>query len=197
MMNNNGFINELAALCTIGICIMTFLTFGITTGLWEPMFWISDIDGVDGQWGEDIIVVYTDGITESVKGIYNNYWETMSIRDDNSDPISVIQYCLNAKIPVSDTFDITGYECIVTVEDQDNVVVYHTTHTYVDSVVVEENQWVRIVTVSLDIESISEGLDNGLYTVSFENIGTIGDIAVPNGRSIDIDITDGIVRFLI
>jgi len=192
----DAFINELAALCTIGICAMTFISFGITTGMWEPMFWISDFDDVDGQWGEDLIVVYTDGSDESVKDLSNSIWSTMAIENEGSRPIEALQYCLNAKIPTSDSFDITGYECIVTIA-QNDMVAYRTTHTYVNSVSIEANQWVRIVTVSLDIESISEGLDNGLYTVSFENAGTIENINIPDGRLIDLVVDDGIVTFLI
>lgn len=197
MINDNALINQIAGFATIAICIMTAISFLISIGAWEAPFWISDIDDVDGQWGEDIVVVYTDGTTESVKGISNNYWSTMSIQNDGSKPIEMLQYCLNAKIPTSDSFDITGYECTVSVVDQDNIILYHTTHTYVNSVSIEANQWVRIVTVSLDIESISEGLNDGFYTVSFENAGAIKGISIPDIRSIDITITESVVRFLI
>lgn len=199
MMDNNGFITEVAAMCTIAICIMTFITFGITTGLWEDALWCSDMEIIDyeGYWGEDLVVIYTDSSDESVKQISNNYWATMAIRDDGSMPIETLQYCLNAKIPVSETFDITGYGCTVSIVDQDNGVAYCTTHTYVDSVRVEANQWVRIVTVPLDIRSISGNLNGGLYTVSFENAGNLEGISAPDGRSIDISIEDDIVRFLI
>ena len=77
-MNNEGLLVELGALATVLICIMTFITFGITTGMWELDLWRSDLQGAsvigyDGYWGEDIVVTYTDGTTESVKSVYNNY----------------------------------------------------------------------------------------------------------------------------
>jgi len=203
MKSDNGFISEIASLCTIAICVMTIISFGITIGAWEASLWESNLEGAsiigcDGYWGEDIVVTYLDGITESVKGISNSIWSTMSIRDDGSMPIKTLQYCLNAKIPISDTFDVTGYECIVTVAHED-VVFYRITYTYVglSPVVIEANQWVRIATVSLDIESVSVGLNNGRYTVSFDNIGNIENINVPDGRSIDLVVDDGIVTFLI
>jgi len=201
MINDNALINEIAGVATLAICVMTFITFMITTGALEPGFWESDLQGAsiigcDGQWGEDFVVVYTDGTTESVKGIYNNYWATMSIRDDNSKPIVTIQYCINAMIPVSDVFNTREYWCDVSIV-QDGVEFYQTSYTTTDSINVEANEWTRIVTVVLDIESVAEGLNDGLFTVSFDNIGTIEDVAVPDGRSIDIVVDDGIVRFLI
>ena len=195
-MDNNGSVTEIASFATVAICIMTAISFGVTIGAWEPIFWISDLDDVDGQWGEDIIVTYDDGSTESVKGISNNYWSIMSIQNDGSKPIVTMQYCINAKIPTSDTFDTLGYECTVSIF-QDGIDFYQTSYSAVHFVDVKADEWTRIVTVPLDIESVSEGLNNGVYTVSFENIGTIGDIDVPEGRSIDIAITDGVVRFLI
>lgn len=202
MMNDNAFIVELGALATVVICFMTFITFIITVGAWEPDFWESDLEGAsiigyDGYWGEDIVVIYTDGTTESVKGVSNNYWSTMSIRDDGSKPISTVQYCINAKIPTSDTFDTQGYECMASVVGQDDVVFYRITYTYVSSVDVEANEWTRIVTVSLDVQSVSSDWNDGMYRVSFENAGTIGGIGIPDGRSIDIAVDDGVVRFLI
>ena len=194
-MNNDGAINEIAAFATVAICIMTFISFGITTGMWEAPFWISDIDA-DGQWGEDIIVTYDDGTTESVKGISNNYWSTMSIESDGSKPISSLQYCINAKIPTSDSFDTLGYECMISIF-QDDIDFYQDTYATVHFVDVKADEWTRIVTVPLCVECVSGGLNNGVYTVSFENIGTIGDIDVPEGRSIDISVDDGIVTFLV
>lgn len=194
-MNNTGAINEIAGFATVAICVMTFVSFGITTGMWEPMFWISDIDA-DGQWGEDIIVTYTDGQTESVKQISNNYWSIMSIQNDGSKPISTIQYCINALLPVSDVFSTHEYLCDVSVV-QDGVDFYQTTYATTGSINVEANEWTRIVTVPLNIQTISDGFNDGLFTVSFDNIGTIEGIAVPGGRSIDISVTDGVVTFLI
>jgi len=197
-MDNNGTINEIAGFATIAICVMTFISFGITTGLWEEPFWCSGMEIIDyeGYWGEDIIVTYLDDNTESVKGISNSYWSTMSIHDDGSRPIEVLQYCLNAKIPTSETFDTREYRCAVSVV-QDGIDFYQTSYTTTDSVNVEKNEWSRIITVTLDIQTISSGWNDGVYHVFFENVGAIGGIAVPDGRSIDIDITDGIVTFLI
>lgn len=200
MKSDNGFISEVAGLATIGIFLMTLVTFGITTGAWEASLWESNMEIVDyeGQWGEDLVVTYTDGSDESVKQISNSYWSTMAIEDEGSKIITSLQYCLNAKIPISDSFDITGYECTVTVT-QNSVVAYRITFTYValTPVSIEANKWTRVATVSFDIESVSENLNNGLYIVSFANVGTIENINVPDGRSIDISVEDGIVRFLI
>lgn len=192
----DGAVNEIAALATVAICIMTFISFGITTGMWEPMFWISDIDDVDGQWGEDIIVTYTDGTTESVKAISNSIWSTMSIENDGSKPISSLQYCINAKIPASETFDTLGYECVISIF-QDGIEFYHTPYSTVHFVDVKADEWTRVVTVPLDIQTISDNWNDGIYHVSFDNVGTIGNINVPEGRSIDISVDDGIVTFLV
>lgn len=202
MMNNNGFISEVAGVATIFICVMTFITFMITVGAWEASLWESDLEGAsiigcNGYWGEDIVVTYTDNTTESVKGVSNNYWNTMSIRNDGSKPISMLQYCINAKIPSSETFDIRAYECMASVVSQDDVVLYRITYTYVSSVPVEANEWTRVVTVSLDVQSVSSDWNDGIYRVSFENAGTIEGIGVPDGRSIDIVAEDGVVSFLI
>jgi hypothetical protein len=165
-VNNNGLINEIAGFATLAICIMTAISF-----------------------------TYTDGTTGSVKGISNNYWSTMSIQDDGSSPISVIQYCINVKIPTSDTFDTRGYRCSISI-GQDGIDFYQTSFTIISSVDVEANSWTRIITVPLEIQSISSDWDNGIYTVSFENVGTIEGIGVPKERYIDISIDDGIVTFM-
>ncbi|GAH93890.1 unnamed protein product, partial [marine sediment metagenome] len=140
--------------------------------------------------------VYDDGTTESVKGISNSYWETMSIQDDGSSPISVIQYCLNAKIPTSETFNTREYRCDVSIV-QDGVEFYQMTYTTTDSINVTVDEWTRIITVPLDIQSISSDWADGVYHVSFENAGAIENINVPDGRSIDISVDYGNVTFLI
>jgi len=198
MMNNNGTINEIAGFATIAICIMTFISFGMTTGLWEEPFWCSGMEIIDyeGYWGEDIIVTYTDGQTESVKQISNSYWDSMSIRDDSSKPIVTIQYCINALIPVSDVFNTREYRCAVFIV-QDGVDFYQTSYATTDSIDVGANEWTRIITVPLNIQTISNNWNDGIYTVSFENAGTIEGIAVPDGRSIDIVVTGGVITFLI
>jgi len=195
-MNNNGAINEIAGFATIAICIMTAVSFGVTIGAWEPVFWISDIDDVDGQWGEDIIVTYADGSTESVKGISNNYWSTMAIENDGSKPISSLQYCINALIPVSDVFTTWEYWCDVSIV-QDGIEFYQMTYTTTDPINVKADEWTRIITVSLDVQTISSNWNDGTYRISFENAGSIENINVPEGRSIDISVDDGIVTFLV
>lgn len=198
---NAGAINEIAGFATLAICIMTAISFSISIGAFEAPFWISNLDGAsvigyDGVWGEDFIVTYTDGTTESVKQISNNYWSTMAIRDDNSKPISAVQYCINAKIPSSDTFDTLGYECTISII-QDGIDLYQTSFTIMSSVYVEANSWTQIITVPLEIQSISSDLDNGIYTVSFENTGDIVGVIIPSGRSIDIVVDNNIVTFMI
>lgn len=197
-MDDNATLVEIGALCTIFICAMTFITFGITIGAFETSLWESNMEIIDydGQWGEDIVVTYTDGQTESVKQISNSYWSTMAIENEGSKIITSLQYCLNAKIPISDTFDITGYECIVSVV-QGDVIFYRITHTYVNSVSIDANGWVRVVTVSLNVHDVTEDLNDGRYTVSFENVGTIEGIDVPDGLPLDIIIEDNLVSFLI
>jgi len=200
-MNKKGSIAEISGLATVVICIMTFVTFGITTGVWEPDFWRSDLDGAsivgyDGSWGEDIVVTYTDGNTESVKGISNSYWGTMSIRDDGSKAISSLEYCINAMIPVSDTFNTREYHCAVSIVRNNNNF-YQTTYTTTGFVEIKANEWTRVITVPLDIQSISTNWDNGLYVVSFENTGTIEGINAPGGLSLDIIVENGVISFLI
>jgi len=194
----DAFINEIAGVATLAICIMTLVMFMISIGVLEPDFWESDMEIIDydGYWGEDLVVIYTDGSDESVKGIYNNYWSSMSIRDDSSKPISTVQYCINAMIPVSDVFNTHEYCCDVSIV-QGGIDFYQTSYTTTDSVNVEANEWTRIVTVSLNVQDVAEGLNNGIYTVSFENIGTIEGINVPDGLSLDIVIEDNLVSFLI
>lgn len=196
MMNNNGAINEIAGFATLAICIMTAISFGISIGAWEAPFWITDFDDASGDWGEDIIVTYADGTTESVKGISDNHWSTMSIQNDGSKPISSLQYCINAKIPTSDVFDTSEYRCDISIV-QDGIEFYQTSYTTTDHINVVANEWTRIITVTLDIESVSCNWNDGTYTVSFENMGTIEDMNAPDGRSIDMAVTDGVVRFMI
>jgi len=196
MMNNNGAINEIAGFATLAICIMTAISFGISIGAWEAPFWITDFDDASGDWGEDIIVTYADGTTESVKGISDNHWSTMSIQNDGSKPISSLQYCINAKIPTSDVFDTSEYRCDISIV-QDGIEFYQTSYAIVDYVDIKANEWTRAITVTLDIQTISSSWNDGTYCISFENAGTLERIDVPDGRSLDIAVTDGIVTFLI
>lgn len=200
-MNNDAFWIQIGALATLFMCVMTLLTFGITTGMWESDFWHTDLEGAsivgyDGDWGEDIIVVYTDGTTESVKGISNNYWETMTIQDEGSKPISTIQYCINVLLPTSDIFDTLTYRCDISIV-QNGINFYQIPYTTTDFIEITANEWTRIITVPLDIQNVSSGWDNGTYSISFENAGTIEGIEIPDGRSIDIAIEEGVVTFLI
>jgi len=196
-----GVLTGVASVATVVICILTFITFGISTGMWEEDFWRSDLEdasilGIDGYWGEDIVVTYLDGSTGSVKGISNNYWDTMSIQNDGSELISDLQYCLNVRISTAETFDTQGYSCEVSIA-QGNNVFYQTIKTYDTQVETEANEWTRIITVPLDIQQVTDELPDGNYTVSFGNTGNIADIDVPSGRYLDIVIENGEVSFLI
>jgi len=200
-MDDNALPPEIAGLATIAICVMTFLTFGISTGMWEPDFWRSDLDGAsiigyDGDWGEDIIVTYADGTTESVKGVSDNYWSSMSIQNDGSKPIETLQYCINVLLPVSDVFNTLEYWCDVSIV-QDGVGFYQTSYTTTDSIIVKADEWTRIITVPLDVQTISDGWIDGTYSVSFDNAGAIEGVCVPDGLSIDIVVEDNMVSFLI
>ena len=200
-MNDNAYIVELGVIATVIICIMTFITFMYTVGVWEQEFWESDLDGLsvlgyDGSWGEDIVVIYPDNVTESVKSITNNYWSSMAIQNEGSRSISIVTYCLNAKIPVADTFNILDYHCNVFVV-QNGIDFYQTSYVGTGSIDIHANEWTRIITVSLDIQSISSSWDDGTYIVSFENIGVIEGVNVPSGLSLDIVIKDGAISFLL
>ena len=193
--------NLVTPVTTVAIAIMTLIALGVTLGMWEEDFWRSDLEdasilGIDGYWGEDIVVTYLDGSTGSVKGISNNYWDTMSIQDAGSDLISDLQYCLNVRISTVETFDTQGYSCEVSIA-QGNNVFYQTIKTYDTQVETEVNEWTRIITVPLDIQQATDELPDGNYTVSFGNTGDIADIDVPSGRYLDIVIEDGEVSFLI
>jgi len=200
-MNNDGLIAEAAGVATLLICIMTFVTFMVTTGAWEPSFWESDLEGAtiigsDGSWGEDIVVTYTDGTVESVKSITNSYWGAMSIENDGSNAISSLEYCINAKIPIADVFNTWDYQCDISIT-QNGLVFYQTIYTTSVPVDIEADEWTRIITVPLNIQVISDNWDDGTYLVSFENTGDIEGVAVPSGLSLNIIVSDNVVSFMI
>lgn len=200
-MNDKGLISTLAGIATLLICLMTFISFGISVGLWESDFWQSDIEGAsivgyDGYWGEDITVTYTDGTKESVKAVSNSYWSAQSIRNDGSKSISSLQYCISALIPISDTFNTLEYHCSVSIV-QDNIIFYQISYEYVSFVDVAANEWTQVLTVPLNVQNICMGWNDGIYHISFENTGTIEGLDVPVGLLLDISIENDNVSFVV
>lgn len=199
-MDNKAQLSVLSSWATILMCAMTFVTFMYTTGTWETptyetRFEETSILGYDGTWGENIVVTYTDGTTETIKSITNNYWTTMSINNEGSNPIVLVEYVLDVKIPVSDTFSTQNYFCDISITHNNAIIVddYFSTMDIID---VPADVWTRIITIPLDVVPSSNTLD-GEYTVSFENHGTIEGVSVPTGLSLDALVTDGVTTFLL
>ena len=139
----------------------------LTITLWDhgflgSQYYESQIaDNIVGLWGEEIIIEYSDGSTDSFKVLEEQIVFGIFYQER---PISSITYCLSLKVDYDGEADNSMYECNISTDS------WGTTNSFDDRITVNADEWVVVASSTIDN---SDEIPVGRHTLLFCNKGVI------------------------
>jgi len=190
------------------IVVVSFATFYYAIGSEWPTDW-NDNANVSGSWGEEVVITYADGSTDSLKLLMDR--PSLEVQYMGM-AISYIDYSISGYATGSEfttcNVDVTMFavHSRVTFEPYEIPV-------FMDDYQFHENWYIPVggstetlMTTRVNIDSILSGLDSGEYSVLFSPSGYIRyrgegpydsdwfDATIPSGISLIVDNVAGTIN---
>lgn len=160
-IDDRGFyriLGSLGSIATIFILMLTLWDYGVLASA----YYESEITGdIDGLWGEEIIIEYSDGSTDSLKILEEQILFGFFYQER---PISSITYRLSLNVDYDSEVDTSMYECDISTDS------WETTKSFDDRITIAANEWIVVASSTIDD---SDELPVGEHTLLFCNKGVI------------------------
>lgn len=203
-----GIMAILVVVMLVAVAIVVIAGDGIWSSPWEDDDDddVPDPGSIGGEWGQEIIIGYVDGTSESLKSVVDNPLRALSVNVDGQE-VEYFKYLLSAKasgqgysvvnVDFSDyiiKWELKSGEQVLNIKLSD-FTAYPVIPIYVDS------EWHFLVSLTYaPIALVPDGTPSGSYTLvltpsgtlSYEKDGTWIDADLPDIISFEVEVvSDG------